>query len=214
MLETLAIVAYRQPITRPEIDDIRGVDSASTLRVLLERNLLRIVGKKEEPGRPVLYGTTKFFLEFFQLRDLKDLPSLKEFTELSEEHAKQVEIRFGEGAAEAAMREFETSRPIAAEAASEIGMESEQRPRGDRSIVVDVSQVQSVRMAPEVARPKMREPDDGEFLEEEEDAALEAIDRAVSRADSVLRTYRKTSEPAPAVNESIDADDVDPTEEL
>src|SRR5206468_7526884 len=90
-LETLAICAYRQPITRPEIDDIRGVDSGGTLKTLMERSLVRILGKKEEPGRPMLYGTTKEFLEFFNLRDLKDLPTLREFHELSDEHRAQVE---------------------------------------------------------------------------------------------------------------------------
>src|SRR5262249_52186413 len=84
-LETLAIVAYRQPVTRPEIDDVRGVDSGGSLKTLLERQLIRVLGKKEEPGRPLLYGTTREFLEFFNLRDLKDMPTLREFYELSEE---------------------------------------------------------------------------------------------------------------------------------
>src|SRR5262249_38284034 len=61
-VETLAILAYRQPITRPEIDDIRGVDSGPVLKLLLERDLVRILGKKDEPGRPLLYGTTTYFL--------------------------------------------------------------------------------------------------------------------------------------------------------
>jgi segregation and condensation protein B len=89
-LETMAIIGYRQPITRPEIDEIRGVDSGGTLKTLLDRGLVRILGKKEEPGRPLLYGTTRDFLEFFNLRDLKDLPTLREFHELSEEHQAQV----------------------------------------------------------------------------------------------------------------------------
>jgi segregation and condensation protein B len=84
-LETLAIIAYRQPITRPEVDEIRGVDSGGTVKALLDRGLLRVLGKKEEPGRPMLYGTTKEFLEFFNLKDLKDLPTLREFYELNEE---------------------------------------------------------------------------------------------------------------------------------
>jgi segregation and condensation protein B len=90
-LETLAIIAYRQPITRPEIDDIRGVDSGGTLHILLERNLIRVLGKREEPGRPLLYGTTKEFLEFFNLRDLKELPTLREFYELNEESVKKLQ---------------------------------------------------------------------------------------------------------------------------
>lgn len=94
--ETLSIIAYRQPITRPEIDEIRGVDSGGALKTLLERNFIRILGKKEEPGRPLLYGTTKDFLEFFNLRDLKDLPTLREYYELSDEHKAKVRAEHGE----------------------------------------------------------------------------------------------------------------------
>ena len=90
-LETLAIVAYRQPVTRPEIEDVRGVDSGAVLKALLERRLVKILGKKEEPGRPILYGTTREFLEFFALKDLASLPTLREFHELSEEHREIVE---------------------------------------------------------------------------------------------------------------------------
>jgi len=90
-LETLAIIAYRQPVTRPEIDEIRGVDCGGTLKLLLDRSLIRVLGKKEEPGRPLLYGTSKEFLEFFNLRDLRDLPTLREFHELSEESMRVVE---------------------------------------------------------------------------------------------------------------------------
>jgi segregation and condensation protein B len=90
-LETLAIVAYRQPVTRPEIEDLRGVDSGAVTKALLERKLIRILGKKDEPGRPLLYGTTKEFLELFNLRDLTQLPTLREFQELSEESRKIVE---------------------------------------------------------------------------------------------------------------------------
>lgn len=89
-LETMTIVAYRQPITRPEIDDVRGVDSGAALKTLLERRLVRILGKKEEPGRPLLYGTTREFLEFFNLRDLKDLPTLREYYELNDENKARV----------------------------------------------------------------------------------------------------------------------------
>ena len=82
-LETLAIVAYRQPVTRPEVDDIRGVDCGAVLKTLLERDLVRILGKKDEPGRPSLYGTSHGFLELFSLKSRKDLPTLREFTELN-----------------------------------------------------------------------------------------------------------------------------------
>jgi segregation and condensation protein B len=95
-IETLAIVAYRQPVTRPEIDEIRGVDSGATLKLLLERELLRLLGTKDEPGRPLLYGTTTYFLEFFGLRALKDLPTLREFTELSDESRRVAETELGQ----------------------------------------------------------------------------------------------------------------------
>jgi len=90
-LETLAIIAYRQPVTRPEIEEIRGVDCGAVVKALLERRLVKILGKKEEPGRPILYGTTREFLEFFALKDLASLPTLREFAELSEEHREIVE---------------------------------------------------------------------------------------------------------------------------
>ncbi len=95
-VETLAILAYRQPITRPEIDDIRGVDCGPVLKLLLERDLVRILGRKDEPGRPILYGTTQAFLEFFGLKSLRDLPTLREFTELNEDSRRVMERELGE----------------------------------------------------------------------------------------------------------------------
>ncbi len=81
-LETLSIIAYRQPATRAEIEYLRGVDSGGVMKTLLDKNLLRILGKKDVPGRPLMYGTSRQFLELFGLRDLSDLPTLKEFTAL------------------------------------------------------------------------------------------------------------------------------------
>lgn len=77
-LETLAIVAYKQPVLRSDIENIRRVDCGGILRMLLERKLIRVLGRKEIPGRPLIYGTTKQFLEIFDLKDLKDLPTPKE----------------------------------------------------------------------------------------------------------------------------------------
>ena len=81
-LETLAIVAYRQPITRAEVEHLRGVDCGGVLKSLLEKRLVRILGKKDIPGRPLIYGTSKEFLEVFGLKDLKSLPTLKEIQAL------------------------------------------------------------------------------------------------------------------------------------
>ena len=83
-LESLAIIAYKQPLVRAEIEEIRGVETSGVIRTLLERKLVRIVGRKEVPGRPIMYGTTKFFLEHFGLNDLSQLPPLREFKELGE----------------------------------------------------------------------------------------------------------------------------------
>ncbi len=83
-LETLAVIAYRQPIMKSEIEKVRGVDVSGTLKGLLEKSLVRIVGRKDVPGRPIIYGTTKKFLEVFNLRDLSELPTLRELKELGE----------------------------------------------------------------------------------------------------------------------------------
>jgi segregation and condensation protein B len=81
-LETLAIIAYKQPVTRAEVEHVRGVDAGPLLRGLLERRLVRIAGHREVPGRPILYATTPRFLEIFGLAALSDLPTLREIEEL------------------------------------------------------------------------------------------------------------------------------------
>jgi segregation and condensation protein B len=81
-MEVLAIVAYKQPIMRTEVEAIRGVDSVSVLKTLLEKKLIRILGRKDVPGRPIVYGTTREFLQFFGLKNLSDLPTLREIEEL------------------------------------------------------------------------------------------------------------------------------------
>jgi len=81
-LETLVIIAYKQPIIRSDVEHLRGVDCGGVLRVLLERKLIRVLGRREIAGRPLIYATTKRFLEVFDLKDLKDLPTPKEIEEL------------------------------------------------------------------------------------------------------------------------------------
>ena len=83
-LETLAIVAYRQPITRAEVEYLRGVDCGGVLKTCLEKRLIRILGKKDIPGKPLIYGTTKEFLELFSLKDLASLPTLREIQDLGD----------------------------------------------------------------------------------------------------------------------------------
>jgi segregation and condensation protein B len=86
-LETLAVVAYRQPATRAEVEHIRGVDVGAVLRSLIERKLVRIAGHRDVPGRPLLYATSKRFLEVFELASLEDLPTLRDLQELAPEGA-------------------------------------------------------------------------------------------------------------------------------
>jgi segregation and condensation protein B len=81
-LETLSIVAYRQPVARPEIERIRGVQVGETLRALLDKRLIKVVGRSDQPGRPLLYGTTSRFLTAFGLNDVKDLPSARDLARL------------------------------------------------------------------------------------------------------------------------------------
>ena len=82
VLETLAVVAYRQPIAKREIDSLRGVDSIRCVRLLLDRKLIEIAGRTQEPGKPMIFRTTKKFLETFGLRDISDLPTVKELEAL------------------------------------------------------------------------------------------------------------------------------------
>jgi len=84
-LETLSIIAYKQPATRAEVEEVRGVDSGAVIKTLLERRLVRISGHKEVPGRPMLYSTSKRFLEVFGLESIKKLPSLRELEDLARE---------------------------------------------------------------------------------------------------------------------------------
>lgn len=84
-LETIAIIAYNQPALKSEIDSIRGVDSQRSIRTLMEKGLVRVIGRKEEAGRPLLYGTTRGFLQYFGLKDIASLPSIEEMREMLEE---------------------------------------------------------------------------------------------------------------------------------
>jgi segregation and condensation protein B len=77
-LETLSIIAYKQPLIKAEIEDLRGVNSDSAIKTLIEKRLIKVIGRKEAPGRPFLYGTTKEFLQYFGLKDLTELPTLKD----------------------------------------------------------------------------------------------------------------------------------------
>jgi segregation and condensation protein B len=207
MLETLAIVAYRQPTTRPEIEDIRGVDCGGVIRILLERGLVRILGKKEEVGRPLLYGTTKQFLEFFNLRDLRELPTLREFTELSEESAERVEAAYGEAEVEAAgagevlegpPRPPSSTRPaeaapdatVPAEGVPEASPEAPATTAPPEDEVEAAAAATATAAAPTTFARASRGPIVGTDDEEEEDATLESLDRAMERIEGILKAQK------------------------
>ena len=98
-LDTLAIIAYKQPLTRLEVEEIRGVDSSGVVKTLLEKKVIAPGGRKKVPGRPIMYRTTRKFLEYFGLRDLSDLPTLEDFkeNELEDEiSSNQITLPFGE----------------------------------------------------------------------------------------------------------------------
>jgi len=114
-LETLAIVAYRQPCTRAEIEAVRGVDTGGVLRALLDRGLLRLAGRRNEPGRPNVYASTQEFLDVFGLTSIREMPNLREFTMLGEEDIEAVSALFGDvEESQLTMEEFAHRRAIAA----------------------------------------------------------------------------------------------------
>lgn len=112
MLEVLAIVAYNQPITREFVDKIRGVDSSHLLRVLMDKKMLRIAGKSDDLGRPMLYATTKEFLELFGLRDLTSLPSLREIEDMLPKNEVGAEISEEEALAKEMEGIVDASKPL------------------------------------------------------------------------------------------------------
>ena len=107
MLETLALIVYRQPVTRAEIEEVRGVAvSSHILRMLIDREWVKVVGHKDVPGKPALLATTRAFLDYFNLKSLRDLPPLEAFTNL-ENAGEQLEFLLGEEAAESLIEHFE-----------------------------------------------------------------------------------------------------------
>lgn len=113
-LETLAIIAYRQPVVRAEVEQIRGVDTGGVLKTLLEKGFIKIVGRREEAGQPLIYGTTKAFLELFHLKSLEELPSMREIEELVETQLKKDPTAVGDEATSEAMPESSVVEELSA----------------------------------------------------------------------------------------------------
>jgi segregation and condensation protein B len=172
MMETLAIVAYRQPVTRPEVDDIRGVDCGPVLKTLLDRGLIRIIGKKEEVGRPLLYGTTPEFLRVFSLGELGDLPTLREYAELSSEQQARVDAEHGPASGAAS--------PQAAEGAAGAGAAAGSTAAYNLNFV-----------------PRSQLPDEPE----ENDPLLDELESATKVASKILGTVNEPAAEAAAETE-------------
>lgn len=196
-LETLAVVAYRQPVTGPEIQELRGVNSSGVLKKLLERRLVRIAGRKEVVGKPFLYATTRDFLMHFGLRSLKELPPLEQFEELLGMEAEDPSAGQGDDLDEdisqqvAALDEAEDEAHQAEEAAA---IEEERRraeaAEEDEELAAVAKQFQSDDAVPEETAPE------DAVSEDDSDEDL-ASDDAVSEDDS---------------DEDEDEDDPDDTE--
>jgi segregation and condensation protein B len=188
MMETLAIVAYRQPVTRPEIDEIRGVDCGPVLKTLLDRGLVRVIGKKEDVGRPMLYGTTPEFLRVFNLRELSELPTLREYAELNSEQQAVVDAKHGPGPDAPA-----TPAAAPAEGQAEGGEGAAPAPG------VDVSAGPQLKFVPRGQLPD--EPDDSDPLLDELDAATKDASKILGAANEPppeAPAEAEASAPAPA----------------
>lgn len=165
-LETLAILAYKQPLTRAEIEELRGVDVSGVVSNLMERAFIKIVGKKEIPGRPFLYATTDKFLEHFGLNSLKDLPNIEEIRMLVEKSVKREELLGTQKLVETAPPEESAGEKVEGAAAEE-SVESVE------TIVDDESQ----KAAPEVSQAEQDDIDAAieQALQAEEDFEEEMI---------------------------------------
>jgi segregation and condensation protein B len=203
-LETLAIVAYRQPVTKPEVDDIRGVDSGQVLKGLLERELLKILGKKDEPGRPMLYGTTTTFLELLNLQSLKDLPTLREYTELSEESRQKFVDETGDESPEAVLSEegLVAAAGVASAEATGSGAGDEEAPVEPASL--NPTPDTAPEAQPTGAEAASAAADEADTAPDEADAAADEAEAAAERRGAALAD--ENAVPDDDAEEGIDLD--------
>lgn len=184
-LETLAIVAYKQPITRAEIESIRGVGSGSVVANLMERSLVQIVGKAKVLGAPFLYGTTPEFLEYLGLNSLRDLPSLEDLEALLAREASAETVLEGELAAADPDSEtvIESIAAAGAEAAEAAGDEDD-----DDDVVPAHPQARSAQLGPQIDEPMNRPLTHGaDTAAEQDDATASEADEAGEDSDDIRR---------------------------
>lgn len=160
-LETLAILAYKQPLTRAEIEELRGVDTSGVMSTLMEKDFVKIVGKKEVPGRPFLYGTTDKFLEHFGLKDLTDLPNIDEIRDLVSKSVKKDELLSTAKVVEVASAEQAGEQP--SDPVTAIDHEAEKRER-EKMLAEITDEIESVStkvdFQTEVPAPQPANPSD------------------------------------------------------
>ncbi len=173
-LETLAIIAYKQPVTRGEIEMIRGVNSDGVTELLLTKELIKIVGRKDIPGRPYLYGTTKVFLEYFGLKSLEDLPKLEEIPSM---FTPEVEVELAGGRAEIDMKVEEAAA----------------RDAGDTVVAAD-----AIETEPQEQSPSVRAEADTAAVAET--VAQTPLSQATDEPDQKAAT-EKTGQPVNAVED-------------
>ncbi|OGW80832.1 MAG: SMC-Scp complex subunit ScpB [Omnitrophica bacterium RIFCSPLOWO2_12_FULL_44_17] len=176
-LETLSILAYKQPVTRAEIEELRGVDVSGVMSTLMERDLIKIVGRKEVPGRPFLYGTTQKFLEHFGLKSLKDLPDISEIRTLVENSIKRDELLKKEQIIQVENAASETSdvKPEDTTPGGGAVQPEEQTPAPESEMVTD--EAKNVGVSVESIHEKV------EQLISEEEALGEELPSKISDAD-------------------------------
>lgn len=203
LLETLAIIAYRQPITRSEIEDIRGVSvSTQIIRTLDEREWVRVVGHRDTPGRPAMYGTTRQFLDHFNLKSLDQLPELSEL----EQPAQNPELGFEEETdtgeqGEAANAEAIEGGAVASDAPGEGADESEAVAGADIEVDSDSAEAGEAD-APEVLTP---DPDEEAEVAQADEEAATSVDSAF--ADDLAVDENSADEPDAAESAEADPDD-------
>lgn len=177
-LETLAILAYKQPLTRAEIEELRGVDVSGVVSNLMERGFIKIVGKKEIPGRPFLYATTEKFLEHFGLNSLKDLPNIEEIRQLVEKSVKKEELLGTQKLVETAPEEAAApAEGVSSEEAVESGEKAV-----DESAVPEIPQEEQDELDAAIAKALEAEEDfEEEMMVEQEETSETADESAEDR---------------------------------
>ena len=183
LLETLVLIAYRQPITRGEIEEIRGVSvSSHIVKTLSEREWVRVLGHKDVPGRPSMYGTTREFLDYFNLKSLDDLPSLAELKDLDKLHP-----------------ELELEQEVSAEGGPELVTEGEEEP----GVQEGAGQEDTVQA--EISQDEITESGDVQNTEEQASVVDDSVDEAES--DSDIDNSSADEEMVAEAGEGLDAEE-------